>query len=799
MHRIKKVAVLGSGTMGMGIAAQFANIGCDVLLLDMLNPELTVENKSDKKARNAIADTALFKAQKAKSLPPFYDGAFAARITTGNFEDDLERIKHCDWIIEAVVEKLEIKQSLFENVEKYRTPGTLISSNTSGIPIHLMARGRSADFRKHFCGTHFFNPVRFMRLLEIIPSPETSPEVVEFLMKYGDKTLGKQTVRCKDTPGFIANRIGFFSSEAITNLTAEYDLTIEEVDALTGTVIGRPKTGTFRLKDLIGVDVSPNTAQAMMENLPNDAFTQQQKNKPKPLYLKFLLENKFLGNKTGQGFYKKSSEKDVNGNRIFYALDLKKLEYRPSKPAALPILKLEQEISTLKNRLKAIVKSDDRGGRFLNEYFAHLFAYAADRIPEITDNIYSIDDAMRTGYAWQNGPFQVWDMIGLEAGIAMMEAQGAKVAAWVREMMNNGNSTFYRTENGQRKYYDVASNSYKTISGSEAFIILDALREKPAVLKNEECTVHDIGDNVLCLEFTSRNNAIGSGIIDGLVAAVKIAEDGNWKGLVIGNNAKNFAVGANLKLLRENIVAKNWDKMNARGIAFQRANLSLRYSKIPVVAAIQGYALGGGCEIPLHCDAVVAAAETVTGLVETGVGIIPGAGGTKEMALRASKEFQEGETRLPVLTKYFSNLATATVSTSGDHAISLGYLRRSQDTAIPNIMRVIGEAKNRVLQLTDNYVAPSPPEITVLGRTGLSALYAVVNAYRLGNFMSDYDAHLARKIAWVMCGGDLTGTQKVSENYLLKVEREAFMSLAGEKKTLERIDHMLKTGKRLKN
>ncbi len=798
MRRIKKVAVLGAGTMGIGIAAQFANIGCDVLLLDMLKPGLTEQNKNDKKARNTIAEGALLKALKAKSLQPFYDDAFAARVCTGNFEDDLPRLREYDWIMEVVVEKLEIKQSLFEKVERHRRPGTLITSNTSGIPIHLMAKGRSEDFRKNFCGTHFFNPVRFMRLLEIIPSSETDPEVIEFLMKYGDAVLGKQTVLCKDTPGFIANRIGFFSGEETSNLTAKYDLGIEEVDALTGTAIGRPRTGSFRLRDLIGVDVSPKVAEGMIENLPDDPFALQQKAKPKPSYLAFLLENNFLGNKTGQGFYKR--EKDGEGTTVFHVLDLKTLEYRPAREADLPVLKFEREIRSLDERLRAMLQSEDTGGRFLNEYFARLFAYSAHCIPEISDKLYSIDAAMRAGYAWESGPFQVWDMIGLEEGMAMIKAQGETIAPWVQEMAESGHTTFYKTEKGQIKYYDIDCRSYQVIPGTEAFIILDAYRELPPVYKNDECSLHDIGEGVLCLEFTSKNNAIGAGIVNGMVEAVQLAEDGDWKGMVIGNNAKNFAVGANLKLMREDILAKNWSKMDERGRAFQQANLRLKYARIPIVAAIQGFALGGGCEIPLHCDSVLAAAETNIGLVEAGVGLIPGAGGTKEMALRASNMYQQDETQLPVLIKYFSNIATAAVSRSGYHAFTLGYLREKQDSAVPNLMRILGEAKKKVLQLTEQYIAPSPDNnITVLGRTGLGSLYSVINSYQLGHFMSDYDVHIAKKIAWVLCGGDLTDTQKVSENYLLNLEREAFMSLAGEKKTLERIEHMLKTGKPLRN
>ena len=797
MRRIKKIAVLGSGTMGMGIAAQFANIGCDVLLLDIVPFNLSEDKKNNPKVRNSIADSALIQALKATKMHPFYINSFAKRIKTGNFDDDLHLIANCDWVIEVVTENLEIKKQLYDKVEKHRTPGTLLSSNTSGIPIHLMAEGRNDDFKQNFLGTHFFNPVRFMKLLEIIPTQQTSKEVIDFCMDFGSRMLGKETVLCKDTPGFIANRIGFFSGTEIMRLTDKYDLGIEEVDALVGPTIGRPKTGAFRLRDLVGVDVGPKVALDIIKNCPEDEYVKTLNSNFSFKHLDFLLEQNFLGNKTGQGFYKMINE---NGKRVIYALNLKTLTYDAPSIPDLPALKLASEIRSIDQRLGKLVDSEDKGGRFLNEYFAKLFSYASNRIPEISDTIYSVDNAMRTGYAWGQGPFQLWELIGLEKGIAMAEKHNVPIPNWIIEMVASGKTTFYKTENGKYKYYDLETKSYQVIPSKDLFVILDTFKEQSPVYKNEECSLHDIGDGVLCLEFTSRNNAIDSGIVQGLQEAIQIAEDGNWKGLVIGNNGKNFAVGANLKKIRDNILAKEWDIMNKRGRAFQEANLRLRYSKIPVVAAIHGFTLGGGCEISLHCDHVVAAAETYLGLVEVGVGLIPGAAGTKEMALRASNAYGIEDTKIPTLNKYFQNIAFASVSKSGYDAIELGMMRYCRDVAIANNDLIITKAKKKVLDVAENYMAPSYREdVTVLGRTGLSMLYATIESFKLGRYMSEYDVLIAKKIAWVMCGGDLTGEQQVSEQYLLDLEREAFMSLVSEPKTLERINYMLKFGKPLKN
>ena len=799
-RRIKKVAVLGSGTMGIGIAAQFANIGCDVLLLDILPPNLPEDKKNNSKARNAVADGSLLKAVKAKSMHPFYHNSAAEKVTTGNFEDDLYKISDCDWVVEVIVENLPIKKQLFDQVEKVRKPGTLLTSNTSGIPIHMMTEGRSDDFKKHFCGTHFFNPVRFMQLLEVIPTADTKQEVVDFCMEYGRRILGKETVLCKDTPGFIANRIGFFSGTEVMQLTTKYDLRIEEVDALVGPAIGRPKTGAFRLRDLVGVDVGPRVVNDIIANCPQDEYVQKIKGYKTPEYVDFLISNNYLGNKTGQGFYKVTNERDDQGNRVIYALNLKTLEYEQSITPDLPALKIAAEVKALDERLPKMVDSKDPGGQFLNEYFGKLFSYVANRVPEFSDNIYSVDNALRTGYAWIAGPFEFWQMMGIEKGVELAKAHSASMPDWIHDMLGAGITQFYKQEGGKRKYYDQNLKDFEVIPGTEAFLILDNYRDHKPVYQNEDCTVHDIGDGVLCFEFTSRNNAIDAGIVKGMSDVVQIAEDGDWRGIVIGNNGKNFAVGANLKRMREAILDKKWDELNERGVAFQEANMRLRYSKIPVVAAIQGFAVGGGCEIPLHCDHVVAAGETYIGLVEAGVGLLPGAAGTKEMTRRASDEFGIGDPKLPTLSKYFQNLATGAVSRSGPDAFHLGYLKAGKDSFVANKDLVLREAKKKVLEAADNYVAPSyRTDITVLGRQGLATLYTAISSYKLAGYMSDHDVLIARKIAWVMCGGDLTGEQQVSERYLMGVEREAFMSLAGEPKTLERIEHMLKTGKPLRN
>lgn len=800
-RRIKKVAVLGSGVMGSGIAAHFSNIGLEVLLLDIVPFDLKEEEKDNPAARNRIVNSALKACIKnRKPVSAFYDVATAKQITTGNFTDDFEKIADCDWIIEVVVERLDIKQQIFEKVDKYRKPGSLVTSNTSGIPIHLMSEGRSEDFQKHFCGTHFFNPPRILRLFEVIPGPKTDPAVLDFFMDYADRYLGKRAVMCKDTPAFIANRVGVYAMAKIYQLTEELGLPIEAVDKLTGDAIGRPRTGTFALGDLVGLDTAEKVIKGIVQNCPEDeqaaAFTM-------PKYLSFLIENKFLGNKTKKGFYERTKQKDENGRKIKLALNLKTLEYTPTQRVSLPILKAVKQVDSLKAKVRTFFNDkyqDDPAAQLVKRSLAGLFAYVSNRIPEIADDLYSIDDGLRSGFAWKVGPFEYWDMVGVKEGIAVAEADGQAVAQWVKDMVAAGHDSFYKLENNVQKYYDIASKSYKTVPGTEEFVVLDNIRSSSVVWENADAALHDIGDGVLCYEFRSKMNSLGEGVIRGVHEAIQIAEEGDWKGLVIGNNAEHFSVGANLMAIAMMAYEQDWDELNMAIDVFQKTSMRLRYSAIPVVVATQGYVFGGGCEFSMHSDAVVASAESYIGLVEVGVGLIPGGGGTKEFALRASQEFGPGDVQIPLLLEKFKTIAMASVATSAAEAYNFGYLRPGVDEVSVNVSRTIGEAKQKVLELAPGYTQPAPKnDILVLGRGGLGALYVAAESLRLGNYASDHDILIAKKVASVLCGGDLTSPQKVSEQYLLDIEREAFLSLCGEQKTLQRIQHMLEKNKPLRN
>lgn len=798
-YRIKKAAVLGSGVMGSGIACHLANIGIEVLLLDIVPFDLTEKEKQMPAMRNKIVNEALKNAIKSKPAP-LYSKSFASRIKTGNFDDEFDKISEADWIIEVVVENLEIKKNIFEKLEKYRKPKTLVTSNTSSIPIHMLAEGRSEDFKKHFCGTHFFNPARYMPLLEIIPHEHTLQEVTEFFMHFGDHFLGKQTVLCKDTPAFIANRIGVMSGIKMFQLTDKYNMRIEEVDAITGTLINRPNTATFRLQDLVGVDTGEKVSQFVMQACKDDEFIASIEGDSTPDYINFLIENKFLGRKSGKGFYEKTKEKDENGKSIINALNLKTLKYEKSIKPKLTLVSEAKKIEVFSKRLQHIIGSDEREAKFLQEYFASLFAYAANRVPEISDNIYSVDDAMRTGYMWGFGPFEYWDELGFDKGLQLMMDAEEKVPQWIEDMKQAGVDSFYRLRDGHREYYDFNEGQYKTIPGSDEIIILDAYRKNTPVIKNSECVVHDIGDGVMCLEFQSKSNAIGTGIGEALFEAIQKAENEGWNGLVIGNNAKNFTVGANLMNVGMLAMQKQFDELDKMVNEFQQLTMLLKTSKIPTVVATQGYVFGGGCEIAMHCDAGIYAAESYIGLVEVGVGLLPGGGGTKEMALRASDSYFEGDVQIPTLIEHFKPIATATVATSAYEAYEHHLLLKTKDEICIRKERNISLAKEKVLELSKNYIAGIKRDnVTVLGRTGLSALYTAINEFRLGNYMSDYDVEIARKVAYVVCGGDLTGQQEVSEQYLLDIEREAFLSLLGNQKTLDRIQHILMYNKPLRN
>lgn len=799
---IKKVAVLGSGVMGSRIACHFANIGVEVLLLDIVPRELTAKEEAKglslehPSVRNRLVNDSLMAAVKGKPAA-LYHKDFASRITTGNFDDDFEQIKSCDWILEAVVERLDIKQAIFEKVDALRKEGSIVTSNTSGIPIHMMAKGRSEDFRKHFCGTHFFNPPRYLRLLEIIPGPDTDEGLVGFMMHYGDLFLGKKTVLCKDTPAFIANRVGIFAMAKIFRLIEELDLNIEEVDKLTGPATGKPKTGTFRLSDLVGLDTTFHVLNGIKQNCPND---EQSDIFEAPDYVHKMVEKRWLGDKTKQGFYKKT--KDEKGNRVILSLDLKTLEYREKARVNIPSLKLVKNTTNLSKKMNTLFKAEDKGGEFTRKSSLALWAYVSNRIPEIADELYQIDDAICAGFGWEKGPFQSWDMIGLKETLPMFEAEGLSLAPWVHEMLESGHETFYKVERGQPMYYSIASKSYLPVPGTESLIILENIPKEKKVWSHAEASVLDIGNGVLNVQFHSKMNSIGEGNLRAIHEAINYAETHHYNGVVIANEGENFSVGANIMLMLMMATQGEWDELNIAVKTFQDTSMRIRYSNIPVVVAPHAMALGGGCEFTLHADLAVAAAETYIGLVEVGIGVLPGGAGTKEMALRAADIYQDDAVlAINVLQKALMNIATAKVATSAQEAKEMGILRPS-DKIVVNKDRRIKEAKEAVLIIAeDGYQPPSQrTDIPVLGKNGLATLYAGIAGMQYGHYASQHDALIARKIAYVLCGGDLSGTNnRVSEQYLLDLEREAFLQLASEKKTMERMQHMLQTGKPLRN
>ena len=787
---IKKVAVLGSGVMGSRIACHFANIGVEVLLLDIVSKDAGTDKKSRNKHVNNELETAL------KSNPsPIYRKNFAKRITTGNFEDDMQHIAGCDWIIEVVIERLDIKKQVFENVEKFRKPGTLISSNTSGIPIHLMKEGRSEDFRKHFCGTHFFNPPRYLRLLEIIPTPETAPEIIDFLMNYGELYLGKTTVLCKDTPAFIANRIGVYGIMSLFHTVEKMNLSIDEVDKLTGPVLGRPKSATFRTCDVVGLDTLVHVANGVAQNCPKDEAIEAFKI---PGFISKMVENKWLGSKTEQGFYKKV--KAAGGKSEIHSLDLKTLEYKPSQKVKFATLETTKSIDNLRARMKVLLAGTDKAGEFYRSTFYNLFAYVGNRIPEITDELYKIDAAMNTGFGWELGPFEAWDAIGVADAVKAMETAGIKPARWVYTMLESGASSFYKIENGQKKFYDIASKSYKVIPGTESFILLDNIRPSKTVWKNNGAVVTDLGDGVLNLEWNTKMNSIGGEVIEGINKAIEIAEK-DFRGLVISNEGANFSAGANVGMIFMMAVEQEYDELNFAIKTFQNTMMRVRYSSIPVVVAPHNLALGGACEMSLHSDRVVAHAETYMGLVEFGVGLIPGGGGTKEFAVRLSDELQEGDIELNNFRDRFLTIGQAKVSTSAHEAFDLGYLRKGKDLVVISRNRVLSEAKASCIELAnEGYTKPAPrKDIRVLGKQALGLAYLGANSMQVGNYISEHDTKISQKLAWVLCGGDLSSPTLVSEQYLLDLEREAFLSLCGERKTLERLQSIITGGKVLRN
>ena len=788
---IKKVAVLGSGVMGSRIAAHFAGIGLQVLLLDIVPKDTAADAKPAE--RNKIVNDALTAAIKSNPSPVYHKDVIK-KITTGNFTDNMKDIASADWIIEVVVERLDIKQAVFTEVEKYRRQGTLVTSNTSGIPIHLMAEGRSDDFKKHFCGTHFFNPPRYLRLLEIIPTPFTEEAVVDFLMHYGDLYLGKTTVLAKDTPAFIANRIGVFGMMAIMNTMEKLQLSVDEIDALTGPVIGRPKSATFRTADVVGIDTLVKVANGVHDNCPDD----EAKDKfVIPSWLTKMIENNWLGDKTGQGFFKKV--KAADGSKDIQVLNLQTMEYEPRKKPKFATLEAAKPIEDLNGRLKALVAGQDKAGDFYRQFHYALFSYISHRIPEISDEVYRVDDAMMAGFGWEIGAFQSWDVLGFVKTTAAMKAAGYSVATWIDEMIAKGITSFYKVENGKELYYDIASQSYKAKPGGDAFIVMKNFSNQ-TIWKNSACRTYHLGDDVLGLEWYTKMGSIGGEVLEGIQRSIALAEE-KYKGLVIANEGANFSAGANVGMIFMMAIEQDYDEIDMAIRQFQNSMMRVRYSSIPVVVAPHGLALGGACEMSLHADKVIAAAETYTGLVEVGIGVIPGGGGTKEFVLRAADEMHPGEPETITLQNRFLTIATAKVATSAYEAYDLGIYRKGKDEVSINIARRIAEAKQAVIGLYDDgYVMPvQRNDIKVLGQSALGAMYAGINGMWRGKYATDHDVVVAKKLAYVMCGGDLSEQTLVTEQYLLDLEREAFLSLTGEKKTLERIQSILKTGKPLRN
>jgi len=797
---INKVAVLGSGIMGSRIACHFANIGVEVLLLDIAPKELTLEEQAKgltldlPAVKNRIVNTALQTAIKTNPSP-VYSKKAVNKIKTGNFDDDMAKIAGFDWVIEVVVENLDIKKKVFEQVEKYRKPGTLITSNTSGIPIHLMAEGRSEDFKAHFCGTHFFNPPRYLKLLEIIPTPHTKPEIVDFLMHYGDKFLGKTTVLCKDTPAFIANRVGVYAIMALLHLVEKLDLTVEEIDKFTGPALGRPKSATFRTSDVVGLDTMIKVAKGLYDNCPDDKAHELFK---LPAYVQKMEEHKWLGDKTKQGFYKKT--KTPEGKTEILALDLKTLEYKPQQKVKSSTLEMTKPVENLQDRMKIFAKGKDKAGELFRHSSFGLFEYVSDRIPEISDELYRIDDAMRAGFGWELGPFELWDAVGVKEAIEGMEQYGNKAAAWVHEMLDAGNTSFYKVESGIKKYYDIPTKSYKALPGTDEFIILDNIRENKTLWKNSGVSIIDLGDGILNVEFHTKMNTIGGDVISGINKAIDMAEK-DYRGLVIGNDGANFSAGAHVGMIFMMAVEQEWDELNMAIRMFQNTSMRIRYSSIPVVVAPHNLTLGGGCEFSLHADHVQLSAETYMGLVEFGVGVIPGGGGTKEFALRASDEYKDDQIVQNALKDRFLTIGMAKVSTSGYEAYELGYLQKDKFSISMNRNRLLADAKAKAIELADaGYTKPvQRTDIKVLGKQGLGIVYAGANSMYAGHYISEHDKKISEKLGYVMCGGDLSSPTEVSEQYLLDLEREAFLSLAGERKSLERIQSIITKGKPLRN
>jgi len=793
---IKKAAVIGSGTMGAGIATHLANAGVPCVLLDIVPPNLTADEAKDRRVRSRFAANALENARKSKPAS-FFEARDAELIETGNIEDDIEKLRDCDWIVEAVTEDLAIKRALYEKISRHRRPDAVVSSNTSGLSLGLLVEGFDAGFRQHFLITHFFNPPRYMYLLEVVRGPDTLPAVHEAIAAFADLRLGKGVVECKDTPNFIANRIGVFCMGASCRFLEGTGLTVEQIDAVTGPVIGRPKTATFRLHDLVGIDVAvmvmKNCQRLVPDDESRDLFTP-------PAWLERMVAEKRLGRKSGAGFYRKEG-------RDLLVLDLETFEYRPQREASFASLDAARKAKTLPAKISAMVSGDDAASRYVWKLVSETLLYSARRVPEISDDLISVDRAIRWGFNWELGPFELWDALGVRATAERIRGEGRALPPLVERLLASGFESFYDWHGvgaaRRRVAFDPVTSKRAAVPERSGVLVLDDVRGRSSPLATNRCaSVWDIGDGVLCVEFHSKMNSISGETLDIVREACDIAESGPWAGVVIGNQASNFSVGANLVELSTAAKERRFDAIETMIRSFHRTALRVRYAERPVVAAVQGMALGGGCEIPLACDRVQAAAESYIGLVELGVGLIPAGGGTREMACRAAEAVPEG---VPVdgsgyLRHYFEAIATAKTSTSAPEAFGLGYLR-SEDAVSMNRDRTLADAKRVVLGLAAGGYRPPRPRnaVRVAGKSGIAEFRILLHQYRSGGFVSEYDEFLGTRLAHVLCGGEIDAEFPVGEQYLLDLECEVFLGLLGEQKTLDRIAHTLATGKPLRN
>jgi 3-hydroxyacyl-CoA dehydrogenase len=805
-RRIEKAVVLGAGTMGARIAAHFANAGLPCILLDIVPPGVTQEAPAE--ARNKIVRAGLDAAKKAKPAA-FFTAPLAERIAIGNFDDDLVRCAEADWIIEVVAENLEVKKNLLARVAAFRKPSAIVTTNTSGLPVHLIAEGMSEEFQQHWAGTHFFNPPRYLKLVELIPGPKTLPEVVETLGEFCDRRLGKGVVVAKDTPNFIANRIGTFSMLNALRLMGALGMTVEEVDSCTGPVIGQPKSATFRTADIVGLDVLLHVIKNIYETAPNDESREMYR---VPALVEEMARRGWLGDKTGQGFYKRVKGE---GEREILTLDVNTMEYRARQKARFVSLETAKTIEDTTERLRALVgpvlegQKGDQAQQFLWGSLSETCLYAARRVPEISDHVVDLDRALRWGFGWELGPFELMDAIGVTAFAAAVQKEGRTLPPVLEKLLASGRKSFYESEKGKTTVFDIASGATEKVEEPAGVLVLRSLKEAGReVERNSGASLIDLGDGVVCCEFHSKMNAIGADLIAMIHKGLKRL-DADFDAMVIANQAVNFSVGANLMLVLVAAQEQEWDELHLAVKQFQNANLAIKYAPKPVVVAPQGMALGGGCEVSLHAARIQAAAESYMGLVEAGVGLIPGGGGSKEMLIRANEHAAGGEDLdlFHAMKPVFEALAMAKVGTSAEECRDLGFLRR-EDGVSMNRDRLVADAKEAALSLVRNAYKPpaaswqegaQTTQIKVLGEQFLAGAKMAIHLLLRGGYASEYDGHVARKLANILAGGPLSAPQLVSEQYVLDLEREAFVSLCGEKKTQARIAHTLKTGKPLRN